>query len=413
MRGRRIAFAGAALAVVLVGTFSTARASQMWNEQSARATMMRAEAQTTLRIRAVLHEGATPAQLAPLIARQHALDGSAPPHGSLFWDTNSLTFYKSAARSWYRLGQSVQRRAAALRVAARARAERGLARSKADIAAAAVYRLDSSRLLSVLQAQEMKLRTARTISDYLATARAISAARHPFHAALVARETAVKTILSRNGGNAGRVRSEIAGRVAAVQGRLSLLSLVSAAAVQMGTQLGALQQKANSEGDATQVAMTEMDVDVVLGRLESAWQTELPAKMVVVSTENQSATMYQNGAPVYSTPVTTGGPELPTDHGVFHIYFKVSPFVFHSPFPLGSPYYYPPTPVQYWMPFDGQEGLHDASWRSNFGPGSNLAPTDLGTGNYILGTHGCVNLPTDAAAWLWNWAPVGTTVVVI
>ena len=53
------------------------------------------------------------------------------------------------------------------------------------------------------------------------------------------------------------------------------------------------------------------------------------------------------------------------------------------------------------------------SWRRNFGPGSNLAPTDLGTGNYILGTHGCVNLPFDAAQFVWDWAPVGTTVVVI
>jgi hypothetical protein len=92
---------------------------------------------------------------------------------------------------------------------------------------------------------------------------------------------------------------------------------------------------------------------------------------------------------------------------------KASPWVFHSPWPPGNPYYYPPTPIQYWMPFDGGEGLHDAWWRSNFGPGSNLQPTDLGTGNYILGTHGCVNLPMAAAQFVWNWAPVGTTVVVI
>jgi hypothetical protein len=65
------------------------------------------------------------------------------------------------------------------------------------------------------------------------------------------------------------------------------------------------------------------------------------------------------------------------------------------------------------MPFDGGEGLHDAWWRSDFGPGSNYAPTDLGTGNYILGTHGCVNLPMDAATFVWNWAPLGTTVVVV
>jgi lipoprotein-anchoring transpeptidase ErfK/SrfK len=26
-------------------------------------------------------------------------------------------------------------------------------------------------------------------------------------------------------------------------------------------------------------------------------------------------------------------------------------------------------------------------------------------------SHGCVNLPTDAAKWVYNWAPMGTTVV--
>ena len=56
---------------------------------------------------------------------------------------------------------------------------------------------------------------------------------------------------------------------------------------------------------------------------------------------------------VYSTLVTTGGPQLPTDHGFFHIYMKISPFTFHSPWPPGSQYWYPDSPVQYWMPFYG------------------------------------------------------------
>jgi lipoprotein-anchoring transpeptidase ErfK/SrfK len=28
-------------------------------------------------------------------------------------------------------------------------------------------------------------------------------------------------------------------------------------------------------------------------------------------------------------------------------------------------------------------------------------------------SHGCVNLPTDFAAWLWDWATVGTPVEII
>ena len=45
------------------------------------------------------------------------------------------------------------------------------------------------------------------------------------------------------------------------------------------------------------------------------------------------------------------------------------------------------TPVDYWMPFNGGIGLHDATWRSSFG----------GTLYKNGGSHGCVNLPHSVA----------------
>lgn len=59
--------------------------------------------------------------------------------------------------------------------------------------------------------------------------------------------------------------------------------------------------------------------------------------------------------------------------------------------------------VAYWMPFDGSVGFHDASWQT-FPFGSNAYTT--------RGSHGCVHLPLAMAAWLYAWAPVGTTVTV-
>lgn len=59
--------------------------------------------------------------------------------------------------------------------------------------------------------------------------------------------------------------------------------------------------------------------------------------------------------------------------------------------------------VSYWMPFVGNSvGLHDASWRSRFG----------GSIYKTRGSHGCVNLPTDAAAELYSLIRVGDTVYV-
>lgn len=52
--------------------------------------------------------------------------------------------------------------------------------------------------------------------------------------------------------------------------------------------------------------------------------------------------------------------------------------------------------VPYVMYFHGNYGLHGTYWHNNFGQPM---------------SHGCVNLPTDAAQWLFNWAPIGTKVV--
>lgn len=53
----------------------------------------------------------------------------------------------------------------------------------------------------------------------------------------------------------------------------------------------------------------------------------------------------------------------------------------------------PERPVTYWMPFNGGIGFHDASWQPYFG------------GNRFReggGSHGCINLPADKAAELYN-----------
>ncbi len=58
--------------------------------------------------------------------------------------------------------------------------------------------------------------------------------------------------------------------------------------------------------------------------------------------------------------------------------------------------------VAYWMPFNGNIGMHDASWRDNFG----------GHIYYMSGSHGCINLPTEAAAEIFDIVVKGEPVVV-
>lgn len=50
------------------------------------------------------------------------------------------------------------------------------------------------------------------------------------------------------------------------------------------------------------------------------------------------------------------------------------------------------TPVSYWMPFNGNIGMHDSSWRSSFG----------GVIYQTNGSHGCINLPPAAAKTIFE-----------
>lgn len=135
-------------------------------------------------------------------------------------------------------------------------------------------------------------------------------------------------------------------------------------------------------------------------------------QMIVVSLTKEWLWAYQDGKQVFDTPVTTGRPELPTVTGTFSVMGKFAPIEFTSPWPPGSPFWYAPTHINFALLFaDGGYFLHDAWWRNDFGPGSNQ-PHTLPDGTFETGSHGCVQMPTPAAQWLYNWADVGTIVQV-
>jgi lipoprotein-anchoring transpeptidase ErfK/SrfK len=129
------------------------------------------------------------------------------------------------------------------------------------------------------------------------------------------------------------------------------------------------------------------------------------AKAVVIRLGAQTLTAYLNGRPVLRTPVTTGRTALPTPVGSYRIEAAYSPFTFHSPWPPGSPYWYPPTPVTWAMPFYNGDFLHDDPGEpaSAYGRGSEYGP---------YASHGCVHVPHSAMAFLFHWLPIGATVIV-
>lgn len=137
----------------------------------------------------------------------------------------------------------------------------------------------------------------------------------------------------------------------------------------------------------------------------------LEYKRIVVSLSEQKLWAYDGNHLVLSTLVTTGNRALPTPTGTYEVMAKFHPFTFHSPWPKSSPYYYAPSPVNWAMLFKaGGYFIHDAPWRSAYGPGTNA---QLGTpGTNYTGSHGCVNVPENIMQQLYAWTTDGTAVVV-
>ena len=102
----------------------------------------------------------------------------------------------------------------------------------------------------------------------------------------------------------------------------------------------------------------------------------------------QRLTAYQGSTPLRSTLVSTGLSRTPTPTGQFRIYVKYA-----SAGMSGPGYHYPNVP--YVMYFYRGYGLHGTYWHNNFGHPM---------------SHGCVNLPTPEAQWLYSWASVGTLI---
>lgn len=124
---------------------------------------------------------------------------------------------------------------------------------------------------------------------------------------------------------------------------------------------------------------------------------------VEVDISSQEVFVYKDHQCVFSTDCVTGNETTsPTPSGVWEIYYREKNAELTGQMTSdGTPSYI--SHVKYWMAFHEGYGLHDAWWRyGEFG----------GTIFYGDGSHGCVNLPEDSAAQIWDLTDYGTPVIV-
>lgn len=117
---------------------------------------------------------------------------------------------------------------------------------------------------------------------------------------------------------------------------------------------------------------------------------------VEIDLTNQHLYLFKDGSIVLETDFVSGNMSKAgcmTPPGVFGLTYKTKNAVLR-----GADY---ETPVNYWMPFNGNIGMHDATWRRNFG----------GTIYLTSGSHGCINLPLYMAASIYEYVSTGFPVV--
>ena len=119
-------------------------------------------------------------------------------------------------------------------------------------------------------------------------------------------------------------------------------------------------------------------------------------KAIVVSISYQMLWAYKGDQVVLSSYVSTGRAGFDTPVGSFAVVDKLPSQTMEGV--IGGEYYNVPDVP--WVLYFTNSGhaLHGTYWHNNFG-------TPM--------SHGCINLPLDVAAWLYDWAPVGTPVLVV
>lgn len=118
-------------------------------------------------------------------------------------------------------------------------------------------------------------------------------------------------------------------------------------------------------------------------------------RWVNINLSQQVVTAYDGSTPLRVTLASTGTKKYPTEVGVWKIFYKLPKQDMDGGSKERGDYYYlKDVPYPQYFHKSG-EGLHGTYWHDNFG-------TPM--------SHGCVNLSTPMAGWLYNWASVGTTV---
>jgi lipoprotein-anchoring transpeptidase ErfK/SrfK len=407
----------------VLGTFVLVAAFifvQQVREASAEQDFRAAQAQVMAAQARASELGLEKSEFSDLQRQELTTASETPPAASAPFNEERIAFFSRAAGQEAQIKEQLQTRVQKLLVETKDSAQSAVNQLSTSLQKAKQIGVDEQLLVEfagVPSKAQIELDNATNVRAYRAVNSELKTRLSKLSLMIADQETTNKLVdqyaaqaAAQNQGDAGLARAGANAALAKVQGDLQTARIFSMDVSVVDVNVQKLAVRLNSASTAAALEQVTGGLMVQEKVLTDAMAQTLPEKALTISLNEQVIRAYEHGQQVFWSYVTTGRPGLETDPGSFKVYWKVTPWTMHSPWPKGSPFWYPDSKVQMVMWFNGGDGIHDASWRSRYGPGTNgphYDPTGEDTG-----THGCVNVPFRNMVWLWNWTPTGTPVIV-
>lgn len=169
--------------------------------------------------------------------------------------------------------------------------------------------------------------------------------------------------------------------------------------IQQGRDGTELEDKQALSRAVTEALKSGQDTTQTMNITTAAYQTinmNAYEKWIEVDISEQRTTAYERATPVNNFLIASGTKGHETVLGEFTIWHKVRSQTMQGGSKASGDYYSIPN-VEWVSYFYKDYALHGAWWREKFG-----APA----------SHGCVNMTNADAKWIFDWAPMGTKVIV-
>ena len=150
-------------------------------------------------------------------------------------------------------------------------------------------------------------------------------------------------------------------------------------------------------------------VDGIVGYINKTNTKEITTNCAVVDLGRQIIKIYYGTNEVYRAHIISGRKDMPSDMGYYTIGHHMRDYQLT-----------PDHMVSFWMQYNGNEGLHDASWQTkkNFNEVCTNAYERYGNGTARTypnshGSHGCINLKYEDATVIFDLLKNNDHVLVI